>query len=25
VSRLIKDISKAMGVDMLKTYGDVMP
>ncbi len=25
VSRLIKDTSKAMGVDMLKTYGDVMP
>ena len=25
VSRLIKDVSKAMGVDMLKTYGDVLP
>jgi len=25
ISRLIKDISKALGVDMLKTYGDSMP
>jgi TRAP-type mannitol/chloroaromatic compound transport system permease small subunit len=25
VSRFIKDVSKVMGVDMLKTYGDVLP
>jgi hypothetical protein len=25
VSRFIKDASKVMGVDMLKTYGDVLP
>ena len=25
VSRLIKDVSKVMGVDMMKTYGDALP